>query len=73
MGWAIRLFPASVPRAPQVGNAVPLGLGEALGRALLAASEDEPDEKLLGRFETFNLDWRLCPVGRQFSRNRRRA
>lgn len=40
----------------QVGNAVPLGLGEALGRALLAASEEEPDEKLLGRFETFNLD-----------------
>ena len=40
----------------QVGNAVPLGLGEALGRSLVAASEEEPDEELVGRFETFNLD-----------------
>ena len=40
----------------QVGNAVPLGLGKALGRTLVSASEDKSERRLLGRFETFNLD-----------------
>ena len=40
----------------QVGNAVPLGLGTAIGNALVAASCSHIREERLGRFETFNLD-----------------
>ena len=40
----------------QVGNAVPIGLGTAIGRALLAASRSHVNPDRLGRFETFNLD-----------------
>lgn len=40
----------------QLGNAVPIGLGKAIGRAILAANEKEEKTRLLGKFETFNLD-----------------
>ena len=40
----------------QVGNAVPVGLGKAIGNALIAASRSHVREDRLGRFETFNLD-----------------
>ena len=40
----------------QIGNAVPLGLGSAIGDALVAAAESDVREDRLGRFETFNLD-----------------
>ncbi|MDE0626329.1 MAG: DNA cytosine methyltransferase [Bryobacterales bacterium] len=43
-------------RYEQVGNAVPIGLGAAIGRALVAASSSPVSEGRLGRFETFNLD-----------------
>ena len=40
----------------QVGNAVPVGLGTAIGHALIAASRSHVCDSRLGRFETFNLD-----------------
>ena len=40
----------------QVGNAVPIGLGAAIGTTLIAASRSHVSEDRLGRFETFNLD-----------------
>ena len=40
----------------QVGNAVPIGLGTAIGNALIAAARSHVREDRLGRFETFNLD-----------------
>ncbi len=40
----------------QVGNAVPVGLGAAIGRALVAVARSHVREERLGRFETFNLD-----------------
>ena len=40
----------------QVGNAVPIGLGAAIGTTLIAASRSCVSEDRLGRFETFNLD-----------------
>ena len=40
----------------QVGNAVPIGLGAAIGTTLIAASRSRVSEDMLGRFETFNLD-----------------
>ena len=40
----------------QVGNAVPIGLGTAIGNALIAVSRSHIREDRLGRFETYNLD-----------------
>lgn len=40
----------------QVGNAVPLSLGEAAGRAILAAMDSEKDEGGLGTVHCWNLD-----------------
>jgi DNA (cytosine-5)-methyltransferase 1 len=40
----------------QVGNAVPIGLGAAVGRALLTAARSHARPERLGRFESFNLD-----------------
>lgn len=40
----------------QVGNAVPLGLGKAIGDALVAASEQEEAGRRHGRVECWNLD-----------------
>lgn len=40
----------------QVGNAVPIGLGTAIGRELIAASDTEARRERLGRFESFNLE-----------------
>ena len=40
----------------QVGNAVPVGLGRAIGDALVAAARTQLRDDRLGRFETFNLD-----------------
>ena len=40
----------------QVGNAVPIGLGTAIGNALGSAARSHVREDRLGRFETFNLD-----------------
>ena len=40
----------------QVGNAVPVGLGAAIGNVLIAATRSHVREERLGRFETFNLD-----------------
>lgn len=40
----------------QVGNAVPVGLGAAIGKALIAVARSHVREERLGRFETFNLD-----------------
>ena len=40
----------------QVGNAVPIGLGMAIGKSLIAAARSHAREERLGRFETFNLD-----------------
>jgi DNA (cytosine-5)-methyltransferase 1 len=40
----------------QVGNAVPIGLGEAIGRALQAAAESRSSAARLRRIECFNLD-----------------
>lgn len=40
----------------QVGNAVPTGLGAAVGRALLTAARSHARPERLGRFESFNLD-----------------
>ena len=40
----------------QVGNAVPIGLGTAIGHALIAASRSHVRKDRLGRFETFNLE-----------------
>lgn len=46
----------------QVGNAVPIGLGKAIGEALRAASRTRSDAEQLGRVECFNLDLlaKLC-------------
>lgn len=40
----------------QVGNAVPLGLGKAVGQALIAAEAQEGDGRGHGRIECWNLD-----------------
>ena len=40
----------------QVGNAVPIGLGRAIGNAIVTAARSHICEERLGRFETFNLD-----------------
>lgn len=40
----------------QVGNAVPIGLATAIGKALIAAARSHVREDRLGRFETYNLD-----------------
>lgn len=40
----------------QVGNAVPVGLGAAIGRELIAAGDREARSDRLGRFESLNLD-----------------
>lgn len=40
----------------QVGNAVPVGLGKAIGQALLRAASSESRKARLGRFESHNLD-----------------
>ena len=40
----------------QVGNAVPVGLGKAIGHALIVAASNESREGRLGRFESQNLD-----------------
>ena len=40
----------------QVGNAVPVGLGNAIGQALLASSRSHCRSERLGRVECFNLD-----------------
>jgi glutathione S-transferase len=40
----------------QVGNAVPIGLGAALGRALLTAARSHIRSERRGRFECFNVD-----------------
>ncbi len=40
----------------QVGNAVPVGLGTAIGKALITSARSHVREGRLGRFETFNLD-----------------
>ncbi len=40
----------------QVGNAVPIGLGTAIGKSLITAARSHAREERLGRFETFNLD-----------------
>jgi DNA (cytosine-5)-methyltransferase 1 len=40
----------------QVGNAVPIGLGGAVGNALRAASRTHSNPERLGRIECFNLD-----------------
>lgn len=40
----------------QIGNAVPVGLSQAIGIALLTASRSHARKERLGRFETFNLD-----------------
>ena len=40
----------------QVGNAVPIGLGRAIGNAIVTAARSHTRKKRLGRFETFNLD-----------------
>ena len=40
----------------QVGNAVPIGLGTAIGKSLIVAARSHAREERLGRFETFNLD-----------------
>ena len=40
----------------QVGNAVPIGLGTAIGKTLVTAARTHAREDRLGRFETFNLD-----------------
>ena len=40
----------------QVGNAVPVRLGAAIGKALVTAARSHVREDRLGRFETFNLD-----------------
>ena len=40
----------------QIGNAVPIGLGTAIGNALITAARSHVREDRLGRFETFNLD-----------------
>ena len=40
----------------QVGNAVPIGLGTAIGKLLITATRSHAREERLGRFETFNLD-----------------
>ena len=57
------LFEGSVRRKyEQVGNAVPIGLGKAVGQALLQASRTHPNSDRLRRFECFNLDLlsKLC-------------
>ena len=51
------IFEGSVRKKyEQVGNAVPIGLGTAIGDALIAAARSHIREERLGRFETFNLD-----------------
>ena len=40
----------------QVGNAVPIGLGTAIGYALIKAARSHVCKDRLGRFETLNLD-----------------
>ena len=40
----------------QLGNAVPIGLGTAIGKALVTAACSHVREDRRGRFETFNLD-----------------
>ena len=46
----------------QVGNAVPIGLGRAVGTALLEAASTRANHERLGRMECFNLDLlaKLC-------------
>lgn len=46
----------------QVGNAVPIGLGRAIGEALRSASRTHGNSDRLGRIECFNLDLlaKLC-------------
>ena len=46
----------------QVGNAVPIGLGKAVGQALREASRTHPNSDRLRRIECFNLDLlsKLC-------------
>lgn len=51
------IFEGSVRKKyEQVGNAVPVGLGAAIGAALVAASHRGVNQDRLGRFESFNLD-----------------
>ena len=40
----------------QLGNAVPLGLGRAIGRAMVTANGEVQEQRRLGKFETFNVD-----------------
>jgi len=40
----------------QVGNAVPIGLGKAVGKALIAAASTRLNPNRLGRMECYNLD-----------------
>ena len=50
------IFEGSVrKRYEQVGNAVPVGLGKAIGDALYATSRTHVCKERLGRFETLNL------------------
>lgn len=46
----------------QVGNAVPIGLGKAIGEALIAASRSRSSRNRLGLMECYNLDFlaKLC-------------
>lgn len=56
-------FEGSVRRKyEQVGNAVPIGLGKAIGRALIIAWRTRADKKRRRRFECHNLDLlsKLC-------------
>jgi DNA (cytosine-5)-methyltransferase 1 len=53
-GWQ---FEGSIRRKyEQVGNAVPIGLGKAIGKALRDASRKHPNASRLRRIECFNLD-----------------
>ena len=40
----------------QIGNAVPIGLGTAIGESLVAVSRSHVREDRLGSFETYNMD-----------------
>ena len=51
------IFQGSVRKKyEQVGNAVPVGLGAAIGEALVTATSTKPSKERLGFFETLNLD-----------------
>ena len=53
-GW---VFEGTVRKKyEQVGNAVPIGLGRAIGAAMVTAARSRVRKERLGRFETFNLD-----------------